>query len=484
VTPAALSFTSVDGGSDPPEQQVTLSNAGSAPLRWSVAPGAASASVDQNVPFQSNWLSVTPNAGTLAPGASAALYVRASASTLLPGVYSGLLTLNSRQKTFNAPQSVAVALDVQQRCGVAANVGSMSFIASVGQHTTDAQRINITATPGCASVTPWSAFSLADWLSVSPANGQVGVQSGTSVTVGIGTDLLQAGTFNGFLVFLTEHRTQTIAVQLTVLNGSAAGQGQSISPTPSVYASPSARNSATPGKPGPANASSNAGDAPRLSLSPAELTFNVTQGQAATQQVTLANAGGGTFNWQVGTSGALPPWLTISPAQGSLQAGQVADLALATKAGGLAIGTYRAQVTISAVDAAGHSVAGSPQVLPITLNVLQPCVLQVSPTHLSFSASLLQGVPDQSISLKATGNCSQPVSWQTSIDAGSQGWLSLSPGAGNEDGTGSTIAVHVDVSGKLLGNYTGRIAFSAQDATGASVTASPSIVSVSLSVLG
>jgi Viral BACON domain len=489
VTPPALSFTSIDGGSDPPEQDVTLSNPGTAPLQWSVAPGKASASVDQNIPFQANWLSVAPNAGTLVPGASMTLHVRAYAHALFPSVYSGLLTLTSRQKTFNAPQSIAVALDVQQRCGVAANVGSMSFIAAAGQHTTDAQRINVDATPGCASVTPWSAFSLADWLSVTPANGQVGAQSGTSVTVGIGADLLQAGTFTGFLVFVTEHRTQTIAVQLTVLAGLAVGQAQGqqpVSPTAPVYGTPSTQhNSNAPGTPGSATSASNPATAPRLSLSPAELTFNVTRGQMSTQQVTFANAGGGTFNWQVGTNGSLPSWLTITSAQGSLQGGQAAELTFATKTGSLATGTYRAQVVVNAVDASGRPVAGSPQVLSVILNVLLPCVLQVSPANLSFSASLLQGPPsDQSISVKATGNCSWPVSWQTSVDAGSQGWLSLSPGAGNEDGTGSTIDVHIDASGKLLGSYNGQITLSAQDATGAAITVSPSTVAVSLSVLG
>ncbi len=487
ATPPALSFTSVDGGSDPPEQEVTLSNPGTAPLLWSVAPGKASASVDQNIPFQANWLSVAPSSGTLPPGASAVLHVRASAHALFPSVYSGLLTLTSRQKTFNAPQSIAIALDVQQRCGVAANVGSMSFIASAGQHTTDAQRISVDATPGCANVTPWSAFSLADWLSVTPANGQVGAQSGTSVTVGIGADLLQAGTFSSFLVFVTEHRTQTISVQLTVLADSAAGQAQqSISPTPPVYGTSSTQhNSAAPGKPGSTAAANNPGTAPHLSLSPTELTFNVTLGQASTQQVTLANAGGGTFNWQIGTNGSLPSWLTITPAQGLLQAEQTAELTLAAKAGSLAIGTYRAQVTVNALDASGRPVAGSPQVLSVTLNVLLPCVLQVSPANLSFSTSLLQGPPsDQSISVKATGNCSWPVSWQTSVDSGSQGWLSLSPGAGNDDGTGSMITVHIDASGKLLGSYNGQITLSAQDTTGATITVSPSTVAVTLSVLG
>ncbi len=488
ATPPALSFTSVDGGSDPPEQEVTLSNLGTAPLQWSAAPGKANASVDQNIPFQANWLNVSPSFGTLAPGMSAALHVRASAHALFPGVYSGLLALTSRQKTFNAPQSIAIALDVQQRCGVAANVGSMSFITSAGQHTTDAQRISVDATPGCVSVTPWSAFSLANWLSVTPANGQVGAQSSTSVTVGIGADLLQAGTFTGFLVFVTEHRTQTISVQLTVLaGGSAVGQAQqSVSPTPPVYGTASTQhNSAAPGKSGSTTAANNPGTAPRLSLSPTELTFNVTRGQASTQQVTIANAGGGTFNWQIGTNGSQPSWLTITPAQGSIQAGQTAEMTLAAKAGSLATGTYRAQVTVDAADASGRPVAGSSQVLSMTLNVLLPCVLQVSPANLSFSTSLLQGPPsDQSISVKASGNCSWPVSWQTSVDAGSQSWLSLSPGAGNENGTGSTIAVHIDASGKLLGSYNGQITLFAQDATGTAITVSPSTVAVSLSVLG
>ncbi len=481
VTPPVLSFASIDGANDPPGQNVTLSNPGTSPLQWSVAPGVASASVDQNIPFQSNWFSVSPDSGTLAAGASVKLHVRVYAHTLFPSVYSGLLTLVSRQKIFNTPQSIAIALDVQQRCGVVANVGSMSFIAFAGQHTTDGQRISVNATPGCTNMTPWSAFSLADWLSVTPANGQAGTQFRTSVTVGIGSDLLQPGTFSGFLVFLTDHRTQTIAVQLTVLAATSAeqAQGQSTLVTPSGGTPSTHGNSPRPGS--GTSASDTADTPPRLSLSPAELTFNVTQGQKSTQQVTFANAGGGLLNWQVGTNGSLPSWLTVTPTQGSIHAGQTAVLTFAT--GSLATGTYRAQVAVNAVDASGQPVAG--QVLPVTLNVLLPCALQVSPASLSFSSSLLQAQPpDQDISVKATGNCSWPVSWQTSVDTGSRDWLSLSPGAGNEGDTGSTINVHVDASGKLLGSYSGQVTLSAQDATGVTVKVSPSTVSVSLSVLG
>ncbi len=488
VTPPTLSFTSVDGASDPPEQAAMLSNPGTASLQWSVAPGGASASVDQNLPFRSNWLSASPASGTLAPGTSTTLHVRVYAHELFPSVYSGLLTLAARQKTFNAPQSIAIALDLQQRCGVAANVGSMSFIAFVGKHTMDAQHITVNSTSGCTHVTPWSAFSMADWLSVTPANGQVGAQFGTGVTVGIAADLLQAGTFSSFLVFLTEHRTQTIPVQLTVLAAPSAGQAQGQSGLPATPAggAPSTHNGAAQGMPGSGTPAIGTADPPpRLSLSPAELTFNVTQGQASTQQVTFANAGGGTLSWQIGAGGSRPSWLTIAPIQGSIRADQTVALTFGANAASLATGTYRAQVTVNAVDAAGQSVAGSPQALPVVLNVLLPCVLQVSPANLSFSASLLQAQPpDQSMSIKATGNCSWPVSWQTSVDAGSRDWLSLSPGAGNEDGTGGTINVHVDASGKLLGSYSGQITFSAQDTTGAAITVSPSSVSVSLSVLG
>ncbi|HEY5003785.1 MAG TPA: hypothetical protein VII61_11570, partial [Ktedonobacteraceae bacterium] len=222
-----------------------------------------------------------------------------------------------------------------------------------------------------------------------------------------------------------------------------------------------------------------------LSLSPSQLTFTVSQGQTGSgaQSLTLANAGGRTLTWYASINASATSWLTLATTQGTVGAEQTVALAINTNASNLASGTYKAQIIVNALDGSGSAVAGSPQVLSITLNVVQPCVLQVTPTALSFSSSLLQPDPmDQTITLKVTGNCSLPVSWQA--NSGSSNWLVVSPFSGSENGTGSSITVHVDTSGKLLGSYNGQITFSAQDSTGASVKISTQGVSVTLDVLG
>ena len=490
VAPPVLAFSVIDGEREPPDQFVTISNPGPTSLPWSSGYSAPTATVNQLVPLQAtNWLSASPASGLLAPHASTIIHIQVHSRMLFPSVYTGLLSIIGHQ-ALDTPQFVAVSLSVQQQCGIATDTGAMSFIATAGQQAGASQNVGLHATTGCSSSVPWSAFTLTNWLAVTPANGDTQRQSGDVATVGVDGKLLQSGIFTGLVVFLTEHRTQTITVQLTVLSaptsttstkfpgqsrvsntssGGTALSGKTVNGTPVVQGAPQR------GSPAP----------PLLSLSPSQLTFTVSQGQTGSgaQSLTLANAGGRTLTWYATINASATSWLTLATTQGTVSAEQTVALTINTNASNLASGTYKAQIIVNALDGSGSAVAGSPQVLSITLNVVQPCVLQVTPTALSFSSSLLQPDPmDQTITLKVTGNCSLPVSWQA--NSGSSNWLVVSPFSGSENGTGSSITVHVDTSGKLLGSYNGQITFSAQDSTGASVKISTQGVSVTLDVLG
>jgi hypothetical protein len=241
VAPPVLAFSVIDGEREPPDQFVNISNPGSTSLPWSFVYSAPEATVNQLIPFQAtNWLSASPASGLLAPHASTIVHIQVHSRMLFPSVYTGLLSITGRQ-ALDTPQVVAVSLSVQQQCGIVTDTGAMSFIATIGQQVGASQNVGLHPTTGCSSSVPWSAFTLTNWLAVTPANGEAQGQSGDVATVGVDGKLLQSGIFTGLVVFLTEHRTQTITVQLTVLSASVSTNsrkfpGQSrVSNTPSRF---------------------------------------------------------------------------------------------------------------------------------------------------------------------------------------------------------------------------------------------------------
>ncbi len=477
ITPPVLSFSSTDGGADPAARLLTISNSGSQPLSWSLAAGAVQNAFNQNLYSQDNvnWLSTNTTSGVLSPGESAKIQVNIHSQDLLPGVYSALLTFTSGRDTLNSPQMVAVSLTVQSRCGVATNVGGITFTAFAGQSTAASQPLSLSTTSGCTSRINWQTFSSANWLSIAPANGQLQVDVSIVTTVKVNVDKLQPGKYTGFMLFLTDLRSETLMVQLTVLPPSSTAAGQPTGPT-----SPGSSSTPTSGTgTSPATAAT-------LGVMPLRFQFTATQGQnnPPSQSLSISNTGGSSLYWQANFNSSASPWLSITPIGGTIVAGQTMQITVSVNAAGLAPGNYTTQFTVTATDSSGKQVQGSPQTIPVTLTVLPACSLQVAPSSLSFTASLLQPNPlAQNIVLQERGNCVWPISWTASVNAGSQKWLIISATSGTDSGSGSTIVVHVNTRGMVVGIYNGQITLSATESNGGVVQNARQTVSVTLTVI-
>lgn len=478
VTPPVLSFTSIDGGTDPTSQLLTISNPGSHPLSWSLAFSDIQDSFNQDFSSQDvvNWSSTSSTSGTVSPGTSEKIRVFVHNHDLLPGVYSALLTFTSGRDTLNTPQVGAISLTVQPRCGVETSLGDLSFTTTFGHGTAGNQVLNLNTTAGCTGPINWQSFSSASWLGITPASGQLQANLNVVTTVRVNAAGLQPGTYTGFILFLTDLRSETLMVQLTILSPSSTAVGQPAGPTSSMSGTPPSST----GTPSPTAAI--------LGVSPLSLQFTTTQGQNSppSQSLTLSNAGGGSLYWQATTnSSGSPSWLNISPIGGTITAGGTAQVTVnVTNTTGMAPGTYGAQVIVTATDSSGSQVQGSPKTIAVTLTVLPACSLQVAPSSLSFTASLVQpNPPAQDIVLQEKGNCAYPISWFASVNAGSRKWLILSATSGTDSGKGSTIVVHVNTSGLLPGVYNGYVTFSAIGNGGAIVRNSPQTISVTLTVL-
>lgn len=180
---------------------------------------------------------------------------------------------------------------------------------------------------------------------------------------------------------------------------------------------------------------------PTLETNVQALTFAGLTGGSdpATQNISVSNSGTGTVNWAVTDNMS---WLTTSPASGTNSGTIVVSVHIA----GLAAGTYTGAITISAGGA-----SNSPQSIPVTLVVSSP-TLGVNPTTVNINAFQGQGNPAP-VPLNISNLGAGTVNWTATVSANTP-WLSLSSASGTAP---STTNIQTNVSGLVMGNYSGSI---------------------------
>jgi hypothetical protein len=97
VSPQALSFAAQTGGSNPPQQSISIRNSGGGTLNYVIT-------------WVGSWLSVVPPSGS-STGQQNRHTVSVSSRGLAAGVYNGMITITSLHAT-NSPQQVGVTLRV------------------------------------------------------------------------------------------------------------------------------------------------------------------------------------------------------------------------------------------------------------------------------------------------------------------------------------------------------------------------------------
>ncbi|WP_069802747.1 BACON domain-containing protein [Thermogemmatispora onikobensis] len=470
LTPAALAFSLSDGGPAPAAQFVTLANPEHEAMTWSsrllVPPEA---SQDAPLPARADWLQLKPDQGRLAAGESLSLEITARGTHLLPGLYLAIVRVSNARSSApaaTATQVLAVSLTVLPACRLTLSSQSLTFTIGSGQNSASDQSLELGLAAGCVSSLSWQAFTSASWLKVDPASGRVDATHGMSVHVSVALSELSAGTYSGFILFSMQQRTQTVAVLLNLLTSAAPG-GTSGSATTTA-------------------ATGGAGRTPLgATLSPSSLSFTIEQGgRPPAARSVLLSAGQHPLLWSVTLNTGATPWLNVAPLGGTLAAGQTAQLSVSVNAANLTPGTYNGQFSVSLGPADGMPVNPSQlvQVVVVTLTVLAPCVLEVTPSSLSFNSSLLQpNPPPQMLSLRIDGGCPRPVAWAASVDNDSASWLHLSQASGSESGAGTTIAVYVTPPRLLLKTLRGQITITASDGGQNPLQSSPQVITVTVS---
>ncbi len=443
----SLSFTAVGGQGYAGNQTLSLSatvSCAGAPINWTTSSAPS-------------WLTVTPASGQLKGTTSAVISLSVNAGDLAPNTYDDVITFSANQGT----QTVAVQLKVQPSPPPAAPIMgasplTLNFNHTQGQPNPTGQVVTITNNGGSPLRWSTSVVQLGiTWLDATPTGGILAPGQTGRVTINVDTSRLTPGNYVGQVTLngldssgkTVPGSPQTITINLLVQPPCSISQPSSSS-----------------------------------------LSFSADQGSSANPaSQTVIFMGIGSCAWPVSWNTNVVPasaWLTLSPPTGTIKGtGQASSVGVGLDISQLVPGTYKTSVTISATDASGATVQGSPQTFTVTLTILPPCTLSPLPASLTFSVAQGAAPPAvQNVALGETGTCARPVTWTATGDAASSAWLVLSPGSGTDSGSGSPLGVEINPAALLPGTYSGNITITATDSTGAAVLGTPQTIAVLLTV--
>ena len=484
VSPTSLSFTATQGGANPNNQTITVTNAGSGTLAWTAG-------------TTQSWLSVLTS--------GSAITATVNTSSVTAGNYSGAIVVSDSNAS-NSPQVVPVSLTVTTAPvppTISVSPTSLSFSATEGSPNPAAQTITVSNSGG--GTLSWAGSDNQPWLNVSPF--------GSTITATVNTVGLTPGSYSGTISVTDPAATnspQTVPVTFniaaapviglsptsltfTATAGGANPSNQTVTvsntgggtlsytasdnqPWLSVSSSGSTMTVSVTSAGLAANSysgtitvsSSNALNSPQtvpvvltvtaspvppaISVSPTSLLFSGTQGSPnpAAQIITVSNSGGGLLNWSVSDN---QPWLHTTTSGDTVN--------VTVSIGSAGVGTNTGTITVT-----DPAATNSPQTIPVTLTVGIAPVLSLNPTNLSFNATAGGANPaSQTITVSNTGGGT--LSWTVSDN---RSWLSVSP-------SGSTMTATVNISGLSAGSHSGTITV-----TDAAASNSPQTVPVTLTL--
>jgi uncharacterized protein (TIGR03437 family) len=390
LSPSSLSFAYQTGGSAPAAQSVSI--AGSSGLAFTATASGGS------------WLSVNPRSG--ATSSSSSVTVSVDPSNLAAGTYNGTVTIAAAGAASEAVNVTLVVSTSSQTITVTPS--SLNFTAAVGAAAPPSQTVNVT---GGGSSSMSVTTSGGSWLSASLS------ASTTSavVTVSVNPANLTAGTYTGTVAITLPGATnspQNVAVTFVVsgtailaatpanlnfayLPGNPNPSAQIVNITssqPASFSIATANGSwltvTSSGTTTPASLTANVNPAglsdgsyqatitissanatnsplvisvglvvsnePTIVASPSSLTFTAAGTNPPSQSISLN--GNSTLPFSVTAS---PSWIALSAASGVTPSTLVATV----NSSGMSQGSYQGTITVTS------AVAGTPLVIPVTLNV-------------------------------------------------------------------------------------------------------------------
>ncbi|MHC5183829.1 MAG: BACON domain-containing protein, partial [Planctomycetota bacterium] len=203
---STVSFVAPEGGANPADQMLTITNTGGGTLNWSVDTTGKPA-----------WLTITPTSGSLASSGSESVTLSADITGISAGQYSYAFDV-SDPAAANSPQTVTVDLDV---VGPILGVSNTAFSFTVlegGANPAD-QILTVQNTGG--GTVNWSIDTTGKpaWLTIIPTSGALTNGQSELVTLSVGITGLPEGSYSyAFDVSdpAATNSPQTVTVQLGI----------------------------------------------------------------------------------------------------------------------------------------------------------------------------------------------------------------------------------------------------------------------------
>ncbi len=202
TSPATLSFTAVQGGSNSSSQTVNISNSGSGLLTWSAS---------ENV----SWLGISPTSGT----SNGSVTVTTTPGSLAAGTYNTLVTINAANA---ASVSIPISLTVTApSTTVTLSPSSLTFSGVQGGGNPASQTVVVNSNGN------WTAGSSATWLTLGSSSGN----GNGSIAANVVLSSAVVGTNTAMITVTSGGVARTISVALTVSAASLAAFPSSVTYT-------------------------------------------------------------------------------------------------------------------------------------------------------------------------------------------------------------------------------------------------------------
>lgn len=177
VSPSALSFSVMQGGTNPAPQTINYSKTGYRTKTWTVSSNTA-------------WVNVSPPSGTISTETDQ-IIIGVNSTGLAAGTYSATVTILLQGGKSQEYTTLPVSVVVSDSPRLSTTPASLSFSGVAGGANPVGQTLGITNTGG--GTLSWSVSDNVNWLSLAPVSG---TNSGT-VSAAISVSGLAAGTYSG-----------------------------------------------------------------------------------------------------------------------------------------------------------------------------------------------------------------------------------------------------------------------------------------------
>lgn len=403
VAPAQLSFGYQLGASAPAAQTLTLSSSTGANVSFT-----ANAQTNNC----GNWIVLNQNSGAT----PSTLSVLVNTSGLTAGNCTGTINI-SAPGAINSSISVPVAMLVSSLPLIQAPSSGPTFTYQIGAATPAALSIPITSSTSGLSVT----------ASATPDNN--------------GPNFLQINTATG-----TTPESLMLNLNPTVL--ATLGPG-TYTETVSLTASGAGNSPQT------FDVTLTVSSNPTLTTSVQSLNFNYQVGQTApSNQTFTVTSSGAPLNYQVAVNTtSCPGFLSATPSTGSTFSTQNLNQVVVTVTPqGISPQVCNGSVTLTVPGS-----TAAPLVIPVTLNVSNTALLNVSQAAINVTAIAGASATTQTVSVTSTNNTGLAFSATASTSPAGLTWLSVTPNSGS---TPSNLQVTINPANLGVGVYTGSVVVS------------------------